>query len=248
MTRFVNKIHFGRRSEVNLLAIETSTLVGSVAIMQNGQLAYEQVLGIREDHSSRLMPAVDDALRHVGWSPRDVDVYALAIGPGSFTSLRVGLATVKGLCMATGAAVVAVPTLDVMALAFMGCRWRVCPMLDARMNEVYGAVYEWREEGQNKLTPDRVASVEDILAGWENSPVVCFGSGAELYRERIEKTLGDNCRFVDRSFGLPRASRVAVAATKRFALGETDDIDLLEPVYLRKSEAERARDRRARNS
>ncbi len=233
---------------VNLLAIETSTLVGSVALMQDGRLVYEQLLGLREDHSSRLMPAIDAALRHVGWSARDVDVYALAIGPGSFTSLRVGLATVKGLCLATGAAVVAVPTLDVLARAFTGCRWRVSPMLDARMGEVYGAVYECDEIGFRKLTADMVARVEDILDGWTDRPVLCFGSGAELYRARIETLLGDNSRFVDGSLGLPRASRVALAAWERFQRGETDDIDALEPVYLRKSEAERGRDRRARGS
>ena len=184
---------------MNLLAIETSTLVGSVALMRDGQLVYEQVLGLREDNAARLMPAIDIALRHVGWSPRDVDVFALAIGPGSFTSLRIGLATIKGLCLATGAAVVAVPTLDALARAFTGCRWRVCPMLDARMGEVYGAVYEWEKTGFRKLTPDRVAVVEDLFDGCDNEPVLCFGSGAELYRHRIETALGDNCRFVDKS-------------------------------------------------
>jgi len=233
---------------VNMLAIETSTLVGGVALMRDGQLVYEQVLGLREDNAARLMPAIDIALRHVGWSPRDVDVFALAIGPGSFTSLRIGLATIKGLCLATGAAVVAVPTLDALARAFTGCRWRVCPMLDARMGEVYGAVYEWEKTGFRKLTPDRVAAVEDLFDGCDDEPVLCFGSGAELYRRRIETALGDNCRFVDKSLGLPRASRVALAAGERFHRGETDDMDRLEPVYLRKSEAERARARRAQDS
>ena len=233
---------------MNLLAIETSTLVGSVALMRDGQLVYEQVLGLREDNSSRLMPAIDGALGHVGWSPRDVDVFALAIGPGSFTSLRVGLATIKGLCLATDAPVVAVPTLDALARAFTGCRWRVCPMLDARMGEVYGAVYEWDADAFRKLTPDWVAAVEDLLDGYNDGPVLCFGSGAELYRNRIETALGDNCRFVDESLGLPRASRVASAAAERFDRGETDDMDRLEPVYLRKSEAERARARRAQDS
>jgi len=233
---------------VNMLAIETSTLVGSVALTQDEQLVYEQVLGLREDNSSRLMPAIDIALQHVGWSPRDVDVFALAIGPGSFTSLRVGLATIKGLCLATGAAVVAVPTLDALARAFSGSRWRVCPMLDARMGEVYGAVYEWHKDGFSKLTPDRVAIVEDLLDGYRDEPILCFGSGAELYRARIETVLGDNCRFVDESLGLPRASRVAMAASERLDRGETEHVDRLEPVYLRKSEAERVRARRARDS
>jgi len=233
---------------VNLLAIETSTLVGSVALVRDGWLVYEQLLGLREDHSSRLMPAIDYAFDHVGWSPREVDVYALAIGPGSFTSLRVGLATIKGLCLATGAPVVAVATLDAMARSFPGCRWRVCPMLDARMNEVYGAVYEWHESECRKLTADRVAPVDDILDGWDDTPVLCFGSGADLYQDRIETILGDNSRLVPGSLGLPRASRVAMLARDRFDRGETDDIETLEPVYLRKSEAERARDRRAQNA
>jgi len=121
-------------------------------------------------------------------------------------------------------------------------------MLDARMDEVYGAVYEWHESDCRKVAPDRVVRVEDMLAGWDDGPMLCFGTGAELYRERIEMVLGDNCRFADWSLGLPRASRVALLAMERFERGETDDIDTLEPVYLRKSEAERARDRRTRDS
>ena len=233
---------------MKLLAVETSTLAGSVAIMDDGRLLYEQLLGLRQDHSARLMPAIDAALTHVGWTARDVDAYALAIGPGSFTSLRVGLATMKGFCFAAGKPIVTVPTLDAMAWAFPDCTWRVCPMIDARMKQVYGAVYEWRDGELTKLTPDLVATVEDVLGDFSDQPILCFGSGSELYRDRIETVLGDNVRSVDESLGMPRASRVAMLAAARFGRGETADLDTLEPVYLRKSEAERLRDQRRQNS
>ena len=121
-------------------------------------------------------------------------------------------------------------------------------MLDARMQEVYGAVFEWHDNEFRKLIPDTVASVDNILDGYEDEPVLCFGSGAELYRERIETVLGGNAQFVEESVGLPRSSRIAMMACERVSRGESDDIDLLEPVYLRKSEAERARERRAQEA
>lgn len=233
---------------MKLLAIETSTLAGSVAIMEDRRTLYEQLLGLREDHSARLMSAIDAALAHVGWTPRDVDAYALAIGPGSFTSLRVGLATLKGLCFAAGTPIVTVPTLDAMAWAFPDCRWRICPMIDARMKEVYGAVYEWQDGTITKLTPDLVSTVENVFGDFMDLPILCFGTGSNLYRDRIETALGDHARFVDESLGMPRASRVAMLASEKFGRGDTADIDLLEPVYLRKSEAERVRNQRRANT
>src|SRR5437870_4501589 len=128
---------------MRVLAVETSTLAGGVALLDGDVLLGQYMLDVRVTHSERHMGAVDRLLGDARWTVRDLTGLAVAVGPGSFTGLRVGLSTVKGLAVALGIPVAAVPTLDAMAASLPFAALPVCPVLDARKGEVYASLYRW---------------------------------------------------------------------------------------------------------
>src|SRR5690242_19383342 len=131
---------------MRVLALETSTLAGGVALMDGERLVAEYVLDVGVTHSERLLAVIDRVLADARWAPRDLEGLAVSIGPGSFTGLRVGVSTVKGLAWALGLPIAAVPTLDAMAAAVPSSAWPVCPILTARRGEVYASLY--RHDGE----------------------------------------------------------------------------------------------------
>src|SRR5713226_2055195 len=131
---------------MKLLGVESATLSGGVALLDGDRLLGEITLNIAITHSERLLSAVDRLLADCGLAPSDLEGLAVSVGPGSFTGLRVGLATVKGLAMALGLPVAPVPTLDALACNLPFADATVCPLLDARKGEVYCSLYRWRED------------------------------------------------------------------------------------------------------
>ncbi|OLC39098.1 MAG: tRNA (adenosine(37)-N6)-threonylcarbamoyltransferase complex dimerization subunit type 1 TsaB, partial [Candidatus Rokubacteria bacterium 13_1_40CM_4_69_5] len=125
---------------MRVLAVETSTLAGGVALLDGERIRGEYSLDVSATHSERLMPAIDRVLTDAGWTPADLQGLAAAVGPGSFTGLRIGLSAVKGLALALGIPIAAVPTLDAMAASLPFASLPVCPVLDARKGEVYCAL------------------------------------------------------------------------------------------------------------
>ena len=129
-----------------ILAADTSTKIGSVALVEDESPIAEYTLNVSETHSARLMPTIDRVLKDCGMQIAEVDALAVAIGPGSFTGLRIGLATFKGLALAAEKRLVAVPTLDALAASLAFSQHMVCPILDARMGEVYAEFYRIRDD------------------------------------------------------------------------------------------------------
>src|SRR3990172_5227689 len=175
---------------MRLLAIETSTMLGGAAIMDSESgLLVESRLNVRVAHSERLMTEIDACLKKAGLSIGDIDSFAASSVPGSFTGLRIGLSTLKGLAYATGKPVVAVPTLESMAWNIPFCPHPVCPLLDARKKEVYAGAFLWDGEGFRRLLPESSIKISDIAftAGGRASPalkdfekVVFLGEGSLL--------------------------------------------------------------------
>jgi len=223
---------------MKILAVDTSTKTGSVALVEDELLIAEYTLNVSETHSARLMPTIDRVLQDAAVAIDEIDALAIAIGPGSFTGLRIGLATFKGLALAAEKRLVAVPTLDALAASIPFSAHIVCPTLDARMGEVYAAFYRFKNETCEKLSADMVLPVEAVFRDVRES-VVILGDGIPLYRDRIVGLLRDRAIFAPERLWIPRAVNVAVLAKSRLDKGESDDIDTLEPIYLRKSEAER---------
>ena len=240
-----------------VLAADTSTSVNTVALCRGDGAAPHAVQVVAEAtvecprlHSERLIATVDWLLQEARLDLDAVDLLAIAIGPGSFTGLRIGAATWKGLAFGKRRPLVAVPTLDAMSRV-LGCEGTlICPLLDARMQEVYAAAYHFVRGVRHKVLQERVSSVECLLdsvlglADFEKSPICFLGDGVARYPDRIRERI-PHATFAPAYASTPRASAVAAEALCMTAAGAHADPALAVPVYLRQSQAEVSRARAA---
>jgi len=222
-----------------IFALETSSPVGGVALLERGKLLAERILDMNRQAARDVLPALDGLLADSGRRLEEVEQVALSVGPGSFTGLRIGLATALGLCFGTERRIVPVPTLAALALR-AGSRSPVVPMLDARKGQVYAGLYA--AEGR-ALRPDAAVDPLDFCRSLEpgerGAPLTFLGPGAELYRNEIESVLGERAAILSLSeHGWPRASAVGLLAEARLAQGPPPPLDQVELCYLRASQAE----------
>ncbi len=229
-----------------ILGIETSTKTGSVAVVSEDAVIAQYSLNIEVTHSERLMSTVDRVLKDTGVALPQFDGFAVACGPGSFTGLRIGIATIKGLALATGKPVAAVPTLLALAWNLPHAAYPVCPMLDARKNEVYGALYRFQGEAFVQTMAETTIPIPD-LAGKLAGDILFTGEAARLYRREIEKQFGDRARFAPSAAALPSAASVAGIGLGMLKSGKATDPDGLAPLYIRRPEAEVAWEKRQKS-
>ncbi len=226
---------------MKILAIETSTMLGGVAIMDDSKgLIAEVRLNVKSTHSERLMTEIENLLRQSLLNITEIDVFAVSIGPGSFTGLRIGLSTVKGLSFATGKPVVSVPTLEAFAWNFPLCRHPICLLLDARKQEVYAGVFKWNDHKLTKILPETAISIKNLLENeiFLNKIVVFSGEGCSLYKEEILNRMGQNAVFASPEKMVPLPSNVAYLGLRKALKNEFANPISLVPFYIRKSEAE----------
>ncbi|GAB4241350.1 MAG: tRNA (adenosine(37)-N6)-threonylcarbamoyltransferase complex dimerization subunit type 1 TsaB [Deltaproteobacteria bacterium] len=222
-----------------ILAIETATPRGSVALVSGGAALGEAALPPGRRASEGYVPAVMDLLAATGASAGDVSCVAVSAGPGAFTGLRVGMSAAKGFCFGWGVPLVPVSTLLALAARFPGEGRVVCPVLDARKHEVYAAFFRWRGGEPERLSPD-MAVAPALLPGKAPGGCILFcGDGVGPYGMRIREALGERASFVEGDEGLPRASAVGILGERSFLAGATVDPRTAVPFYLRPSEAER---------
>jgi len=222
---------------LKLLTIQTATPAGSVALTIGERLLGELFLDSRQPAGSWLMGAVEQLLGSAGLTAHDLDGFGVTIGPGSFTGLRVGLATVKGLAMATGKPLAGVSTLETLAMQAPYASLPVCALLDARKKEVYAGSFQWQRGGLRPLDEERVLPPERLLAGLHEETLF-VGDGAEAYRTLIVRQLGMRAHFLPAAYAPPRAAHAALLALRAFAAGEALPAAQVNPRYLRPSEAE----------
>ncbi len=220
-----------------ILAIETATSVCSVAIAHADIILCERSLNIGTYHAERLLPMIRDVLDETGLKLGDLDGIAISIGPGSFTGLRIGLTTAKSLCWTAGVPLFTVSTLEAMASQFKHAAIPVCPALDARKKEIYTALYD-TSSGEPTTLIAPVAVPPTMFLAELTGSVFFAGEGARCYRKEIVAALGENARFAPLPLDRPSASFVALLGIQRLKRGESEDLVRVEPVYLRKSEAE----------
>jgi tRNA threonylcarbamoyladenosine biosynthesis protein TsaB len=215
---------------VRVVAVETSTLAGGVALLDGDQVVAEYVLDVRATHAERLMAAIDRVLSDASWSVEDVDGLAVAIGPGSFTGLRIGLSNVKGLALALRLPVVAVPTLDAFAARLPFAALPVCPVLDARKGEVYASLYRWDGSAMRREW-DYLAIPPADLASRLVEPVILVGDGAASIHSPFARLAPPHAM-------VPSPAAVAHLGLRGLRAGDTVAAAALVPLYLRPSEAE----------
>lgn len=221
---------------MRILAVETATLVGGIAIVDEMGLISEIRLNVSVEHSERLMPAIEHLLKESGLTINDIDAFAVSAGPGSFTGLRVGLATVKGLSFATQKPVIAVSTLEAMAWHFPYARYPVCPVLDARRRQVFTALYRWKDGDfialREPSVVDREKFVEFIQEMVSSEEVILTGNGHVFYKDIDGFLIPPADKLV------PSVSNVGLLGLRLAKLNRFSDPLSLIPIYLRKSQAE----------
>lgn len=222
---------------MKVLGIDTSTMLGGIALLDEQMLIAETRLNVKVSHSERLMSEISLCLERTGVPLQDIDLFAIAIGPGSFTGLRVGISTVKGLAYATGKRVTSVSTLEAFAWNAAFSRYPVCPLLDARKKEVYGAVYRWKQDGFEPQIPEGAYPISALVAKC-TEPTLFLGEGALLYRPEILEGCGDFAIFGSPEMMAPSPSHVAQLGLRNAQNGQFLDPASIVPVYCRRSEAE----------
>ncbi len=220
-----------------ILAADTGTAVNTVAVCRDGQILAEATAESPRLHAERLLATVDWVLAEAQLTIHDIDALAISIGPGSFTGLRIGASTWKGLAYAAGKPLVAVPTLDALALLAAPFEGTVAVALDARMQEVFGAIYRFQGGTREKLRADAVLPMAQLLDGL-SGPVYCLGDGFTAYRDAADAAL-PGAIYAPPYLNMPRAATVAAEAAAML------DAALVSPVYLRASQAEVNRDKAA---
>jgi tRNA threonylcarbamoyladenosine biosynthesis protein TsaB len=222
-----------------ILTIDTSTTACSAAVMDDGNLAAEFIANARSINSSGVLRCVASVMECAGMTADSLDAFGVALGPGSFTGLRVGIATVKGLAMATGRPTVGFSSLAMLAMNLPHAAFPVCPMLDARKSEVYTALYRCRSLPE-AIIQDCVTAPADFLE-LIREPTLFLGSGAVRYRDLITARLDDLAIFAPSVCHAPRASSGVILAQDLFSRGEVIPQREMIPGYIRPSEAELAR-------
>jgi len=215
---------------MRVLAVETSTLAGGAALLDGEHVVGEYSLDVSATHSERLMAAIDRLLTDAGWTVRDLEGLAVSVGPGSFTGLRIGLSTVKGLALALAIPIAAVPTLDAMAALLPFAALPVCPVLDARKREVYASLYRW-EGAVVRREWEYLAIAPDDLSERLSEPVIVLGDGADQIHSPYARRIRPPRRG-------PSPACVGALGHARLASGDTVAAADLVPIYLRPSEAE----------
>lgn len=229
---------------MTVLAIESAALVASTAILNQGTVLAEYTLNTRLTHSQTLLPMINELLNKTELTGADMDAIAVSAGPGSFTGLRIGAATAKGLGMAWEKPLIAVPTLAATAYQFTDCRALICPIMDARRSEVYTGLYAFDERGVfQTLLGGRALPVEGLIEELLNrqAPVLFTGDGLPVFGDLLKEKMGDLARLAPSHLSRPRAAAVGALGLEMLGRGETVSSGAFCPSYLRPSQAERLR-------
>ncbi|MGQ0812428.1 MAG: tRNA (adenosine(37)-N6)-threonylcarbamoyltransferase complex dimerization subunit type 1 TsaB [Nitrospiraceae bacterium] len=231
---------------MKILAVETATAWQSVAILGGKSVVARLDRDAQGSHARCLLPAIDRLLTSSGLRLTELDGLAVSIGPGSFTGLRVGLATMLGFRTVTGLPLVVVPTLEAMAWNLRGTAFALCPIIKSRTGEVYWGLYQWTDsETLVKMADERVGS-PSAVASAIHSPTIVFGDGWEAYAVDIRRCVGERSELLieSPSSRAPSAVSVGLAGVKRLVKGEIAGIGVA-PLYVQRSEAELNYDRGA---
>lgn len=230
---------------MKILGLDSSGLVASIAVVEEGELIAEYTINYKKTHSQTLLPMLDELRNMIELDLDSIDAIAVASGPGSFTGLRIGSATAKGLGLGLGKPVVEVPTLEGLAWNLYGTEKLVCPIMDARRSQVYTAVYEFLPQGEafclHTVMPQNPMDIQVLLEQLVHleRPVFFLGDGVPVYRDVIRARRELTFFLATAGNNRQRAASIASLGAVYFAEGRTVTAAEHHPEYLRKSQAER---------
>ena len=223
---------------MKILGIDTSTSCGSIGLIDDDSVIAEVLLDVAITHSERLLNSIDHALKQGGYSIEELDGWAISLGPGSFTGLRIGVSTIKGLALGTQKPVAGIPTLDALASNISPTPYLICPILDARKGEVYAAFYRYEEGSALKRISVYQAVSPENLVKKIGEKTIFLGNGVKTYGDYLRNTLPSWGAFVAEPLNLPRGSVIARLGLERIRKNEVLDLSTFTPIYVRASEAE----------
>lgn len=228
---------------MKLLALDSSGLVATVAIVSEDTMLAEYTVNYKKTHSQTLLPMLDEIVKMVELDLSEIDAIAVAAGPGSFTGLRIGSATAKGLGLALNKPIIAVPTLDGLAFNLYGTNKVICPMMDARRNQVYTGLYEYIGREFHVIKEQAALAVEDIIEEINQlgRDVIFLGDGVPVYQEMIQQQTKVEYEYAPAHMNRQRAGAIGALGTLYFQNNQFQSATEHEPVYLRLSQAERER-------
>ncbi len=227
---------------MRILAVESSAVTASVAILTDNVLTAEYTINYKKTHSQTLLPMIDEICKMTETEPESFDLIAVSIGPGSFTGLRIGAATGKGMALALGKDMAAVPTLEAMAYNVYGSSKVICPVMDAKRQHLYTGIYDFDESGALRVIKEQSLLSYDELCSALNAlkrPVILLGDGVDVAKSAFEAGLTCEYEIAPAHICTQRAASVAIAARAMYERGETVSAEELHPDYLRPSQAER---------
>ena len=226
---------------MKILAFDSSGLVASVAILEEEQLIAEYTLNYKKTHSQTLLPMLDEIVKMTELDLNEIDAIAVAAGPGSFTGLRIGSATVKGLGLALNKPIVSVPTLEGIAYNLYGTDALICPMMDARRKQVYTGLYEFNGKKFQIIADQTACPVEEILDRCNEfgRKVIFLGDGVPVYQYMIKDKIQVEYDFAPAHMNRQRAGALGMRAFDYIREEKLESAAEHAPVYLRKSQAER---------
>lgn len=231
---------------MKILALDSSGLVASVAVAEDDNLIGEYTINYKKTHSQTLLPMLDEVAKMIELDLNSLDAIAVSAGPGSFTGLRIGSATAKGLGLALDKALIHIPTVDALACSLWGCADFVCPLMDARRNQTYTGIYRF-EDGMLKIIHEQCAVGIDEIVNVINrigEPVVFLGDGVPVFHNYIEENLTVRHSYAPAHMNRQRAGAVAFLGLQYLKEGRIESAADHHPDYLRLSQAERERKER----
>lgn len=231
---------------MKILGIDSSGMVASVAIVEDNVTIAEYSVNYKKTHSQTLLPMLDEIVKMTDYNLVDIDAIAVAAGPGSFTGLRIGSATVKGLGLALDKPVISVPTCEAIAYNIWNDSGFVCPIMDARRSQVYCGIYNFFNGKMNSYKDQDAMAVTDLVehinSTDEITRVTFLGDGVPVYKDKIDEIITKEAIYAPAHLNRQRAAAVAALGAIYFAEGKYENANMHNPIYLRKSQAERERE------
>jgi tRNA threonylcarbamoyladenosine biosynthesis protein TsaB len=228
---------------MKILALDSSGLVASVAVVTEDKVLGEFTVNNKKTHSQTLLPMVDEVLKILDMDVKELDAIAVAGGPGSFTGLRIGASTAKGLALVLNIPIINIPTVDSLAYNLYGTDHLICPMMDARRNQVYTGLYEWQEGEFKVVLPQFAAEVEELAEKLNsyNREIIFLGDGVEAQLSKFATLLKAPYSIAPIHLSKQRAAALGALGVEYYKAGKLQEGDSFEPEYLRMSQAERER-------